>query len=103
MAVYNSQRPHEALGDLPPLTRWTPSPRPRPAKLPPVVYPAGAVVRKIGSDGAVSWHQCHINLGKGLVGEHVRLEERDGELAVFYLTKEVRRVPLTALQRGRSA
>src|ERR1051325_4821402 len=36
--VYNSLRPHEALGDKPPLTRWRPSLRRRHAALPPVEY-----------------------------------------------------------------
>jgi len=45
--VYNAVRPHEALGDEPPCRRWRPSPRPRPAAVPEVEYPAGAVVRKV--------------------------------------------------------
>jgi len=45
--VYNPLRPHEALGDRPPLVRWRPSPRPRPATLPDVAYPPGAVLRKV--------------------------------------------------------
>jgi transposase InsO family protein len=102
-AVYNSCRPHEALGDVPPLTRWTPSPRPRPAALPPAVYAAGAVLRKVGAEGAVAWHQCRLLVGQGLAGEQVRLEERDQELAVFYTTKLIRRVPLAALRRDRLA
>jgi len=101
--VYNSRRPHEALGDVPPLSRWTPSTRPRPAELPPVVYPPDALLRKVGAEGAVAWHQCRILVGQGLAGESVRLEEREGELAIFYATKEIRCLPLTALQRGRLA
>jgi transposase InsO family protein len=100
-AVYNSQRPHEALGDLPPLARWRPSPRLRPAELPPVVYPPGAVLRKVASGGDIQWRNWRILAGCGLAGEWVRLEERDQELAVFYASKEIRRVPVSTLQRGR--
>src|SRR5262249_42102795 len=32
--VYNAVRPHEALGDEPPVTRWRPGPRRRPAAVP---------------------------------------------------------------------
>jgi hypothetical protein len=93
-AVYNTLRPHEALGDRPPLTRWVPSPRPRPARLPPVAYPPGAILRKVSAVGIIRWRQHPILAGNGLAGEWVRLEERDGELAVFYAAKEIRRVPL---------
>ena len=37
--VYNAVRPHEALGDEPPVTRWRPSPRRRPAAVPAVELP----------------------------------------------------------------
>ncbi|MBX6311771.1 MAG: transposase [Isosphaeraceae bacterium] len=41
--VYNALRPHEALGDKPPVTRWWPSSdRRRPDRVPEVSYPAGA-------------------------------------------------------------
>ncbi len=100
-AVYNSLRPHEALGDRPPLTRWRPSPRPRPAQLPAVTYPPGSALRKVASGGGISWHNCRILAGCGLAGEWVRVEERDHEVVVFYASKEVRRVPAGALARGR--
>jgi len=41
--IYNTLRPHEALGDQPPVTRWRPSTRPRPAILPEVVYDSGSI------------------------------------------------------------
>jgi transposase InsO family protein len=100
-AVYNSQRPHEALGDRPPLTRWQPSPRPRPAQLPLVVYPPGSVLRKVASGGDISWRNCRILAGCGLAGEWVRLEEADQELTVFYARKEIRRIPVNTLARDR--
>jgi transposase InsO family protein len=100
-AVYNSQRPHEALGDRPPLTRWQPSPRPRPAQLPVVVYPPGSVLRKVASGGDISWRNCRLLAGCGLAGEWVRLEEGAQELTVFYAHQEIRRLPLSALAGDR--
>ena len=35
----------------------------------------------------------------GLVGEAVRIEEADGCVAVFYTTKQIRRIPLDCLQQ----
>lgn len=98
-AVYNPVRPHEALADRPPLTRWRPSPRRRPDVLPPVEYPPGSTLRKVGSNGLFEYRRARILAGQGLAGEAVRLMETDGHLVVVYITKELRRIPLEHLQR----
>jgi transposase-like protein len=67
--VYHPLGPHEALGDQPPLSRGRPSPRPRPAELPAVEYPAGAVVRKVSTVGDVRWRGYRLLAGRGIVGE----------------------------------
>lgn len=96
--VYNSLRPHEAIGDLPPLSRWKPSPRRRPVQLPPVEYPSGAVLRKVAPGGHIQWHQYRILAGCGLAGEWIRVEERDQEVALFFAHKEIRCLPRANLQ-----
>jgi transposase InsO family protein len=88
--VYNPLRPHEALGDRPPAELWRSSPRVRPACLPEVEYPAGALVRKVCSSGDVRWRGYRILAGRGLVGQYVRIEERAGEVALFYSWKQIR-------------
>jgi len=99
--VYNPRRPHEAIGDQPPVTRWRPSPRPRPTELPAVVYPPGSVLRRVGSNGVLSYRAARILAGEGLAGEPVRIEETDGCVAVFYAAKEIRRIPLDSFcQKG---
>jgi transposase InsO family protein len=100
-AVYNCLRPHEALGDRPPLHRWRPSPRPRPTVLPPVVYPSGAILRKVMNRGDISWKGYRILAGAGLEGEYVRLEERDHEVLLFYAWKQIRSLPCAALTKDR--
>ena len=100
-AVYNTLRPHEALGDQPPLSRWRPSPRPCPATLPEVLYPTGAVLRKVMNRGDISWHGYRILVGAGLEGQYVRLEEREAEVAVFYARKQVRCLARTDLAKDR--
>jgi transposase InsO family protein len=97
--VYNLQRPHEALGDVPPLARWQPSSRPRPATLPEVTYPAGAVLRKASVDGAVSWKGYRILVGRGIVGQLVRVEERDTTIALYFADTEVRCLSVGALRK----
>jgi len=98
--VYNSIRPHEALGDLPPATRWRPSPRKRPASLPLPEYPAGSIVRKVSTSGDARWNYYRFLAGRGLVGQYVRFEEREHEIAIFYCWKEIRNVPRSELKYG---
>jgi transposase InsO family protein len=92
MHVYNTLRPHEALGDKPPVSRWQPSQRRRPSKLPAVEYPDHATVRKVSTVGEIRWKTYRILLGRGLIGQYVRVEEREHEIAVFYAWKLVRAV-----------
>jgi transposase InsO family protein len=88
--VYNPLRPHEALGDRPPLSRFRPSPRPRPPKLPEVVYPSGSTVRRVSTTGAIRWLYYRIQTGAGLAHQYVRVEDRGDEVAVFYAWKQIR-------------
>jgi transposase InsO family protein len=88
--VYNLVRPHESLQDQPPAAIYRPSLRARPNKVPEVEYPAGAVLRKVTPRGEVYWKNCRIMAGYGLVGEHVRIEEREHEIALHYAWKEIR-------------
>jgi transposase InsO family protein len=100
-SVYNLLRPHESLDDLPPLQRWRPSPRPRPARLPEVVYAPAALLRKVMNRGDISYKGYRILVGAGLEGEYVRIEERDHELAIFYAWKQVRCLPGASLTKER--
>jgi len=95
--VYNTLRPHEALGDRPPLTRWRPSLRVRPATLPTVEYPTGSVLRKVGSSGEIYWNSFTILVGSGIAGHYVRVEDRDHEVALFFCSKCIRTIVKTGL------
>jgi len=99
--VYNPVRPHEALDGRPPLSRFAPSSRPRPAQLPAVEYPAGTELRKVANGGDISWQGHRILVGAGLTGEWVRVEDRGHEVAVYYAWKQVRLVPRDGLAKGR--
>jgi putative transposase len=72
---FNDQRPHEALGQLPPATWYTHSLRPYPRRLPPVHYGEGIDVRKVTSIGQFVWRGSLIFLSTVLAGQHVGLEE----------------------------
>lgn len=98
--LYNTRRPHEALGDQPPVTRWRPSARARPKSLPDVVYPANATTRTVCASGGISVRCYRILCGKGIANETVRIEERDQEIAVFYCSKEIRTISRDQLKKG---
>jgi transposase InsO family protein len=99
--VYNATRPHEALGNEPPQSRWYPSERPRPLRLPPVRYPEGTPTRKVMQRGEVSWRGFELMVGAGLVGERVGVSEQDGAVVLSYGTRTLRRLALDQLRPGR--
>lgn len=102
---YNTVRPHEALGDQPPASRWTPSPRRRPDTLPEAAdfYPPDDARsrRTVDANGTISVGGCRILCGRGIAGQPVRIEQRDSELAVFYCWKEFRTLSHDQLVKGK--
>jgi transposase InsO family protein len=100
--AYNALRPHEAIGDVPPVTRWRPSDRPRPRELPDAhsYYPAGAETRTVSTSGDVRVDGYRILCGRGITGQPVRIERRDKGLAVFYCRKEIRNLSQDQLRLG---
>ena len=75
--TYNEERPHEALGNVPPGMIYRPSPRPYPARLPELVYPDHWQIRRVRQNGEIRWHGNHIFIGEVLAGEPVALQESD--------------------------
>jgi len=76
--VYNLERPHEALGLRPPASVYQPSPRPFPARLPPLDYPADMAVRKVQQDGTISFHHRRWLIGAAFAGLPVGLAPDGG-------------------------
>ncbi len=97
--VYNSLRPHEALAMRTPVSRWRPSDRKRPDRIPPLDYAPGSLARKVQPSGQIAYRSCRILIGKGLAGDPVRLEESDGELVIYYATHPIRRLALSQLTK----
>jgi transposase InsO family protein len=95
--VYNHERPHQAIGDEPPATRYRPSPRRFPAELPPVVYDADCLVRRVQTDGRISFAGRNVFVSRAFAGEPVGLRpgERDGVFDVLYCNFTVGRLDLT--------
>ncbi|MDE3156609.1 MAG: DDE-type integrase/transposase/recombinase [Acidobacteriota bacterium] len=77
VAEYNHERPHEAVDHAPPATRYTPSPRPYPARLPAPEYPLAWPVRRVMAAGQIKWRGRRLFLTAVLAGEDVALEPVD--------------------------
>jgi transposase InsO family protein len=54
LPVYNHVRPHQAIGDVPPASRYRAADRPFPERLPAIVYDADCLVRRVGQGGWIS-------------------------------------------------
>ena len=95
--VYNVIRPHESLGDMPPVWRWRVSERVRPKVLPEMEYPSGSVLRRVSSGGEIRWRSAKLLAGQGLVGQRVRVEETDDSVVLWYGPYRIRQIPLDQL------
>ena len=96
--VYNTVRPHEAIGDQPPHSRWRPSERLRPREVPEVQYPTDAELRTISQTGDIRYHRARILVGRGLAGERVRVVENGSEIEIYYSNHRVRSVAKSQLE-----
>ena len=75
--VYNFRRPHEAVGDHPPATRYTPSERVFPAVLPAIEYAPGDVVRQVHDRGRVKFRGRLLRVSHAFIGQPVALRAVD--------------------------
>lgn len=83
-SIYNAVRPHEALGQMPPASLYTISPRPYPAKLGDIEYPPLTQVRRVRSNGQIRWRGELVFVSEALIGELVGItEDKDSWLVSF--------------------
>jgi hypothetical protein len=82
---YNGERPHEALGQATPASAYASSPRPYPARLPALEYPAPWEVRRVSRNGGIRWGDAWVNVSHVLAEESVAFEEvADGAWQVYF-------------------
>jgi hypothetical protein len=77
-AVYNKERPHEALGQQTPASLYRPSPRPYPDRVEDPHYGEDVAVRRVRSNGQIKWAGELIFVGEALIGEPVGILETEG-------------------------
>jgi transposase InsO family protein len=85
--IYNEQRPHEALGLAVPASRYRPSPRAFPERLPEPEYNAGDKIRRVGVHGHVQWQGHKLPLSLAFAGMDVALRptETDGVWSLHFM------------------
>lgn len=82
--VYNNERPHEALGQVPPATLYASSPRSYPSRLGDIRYPSMTMVRRVRSNGQIKWRGGFVYVSESLIGELVGISEDKGGWLVSF-------------------
>jgi transposase InsO family protein len=96
--VYNLERPHEALGMAVPASRYRPSARSMPDRLPDVEYDSGEIVRRVSTTKTyVSFKGRLWRVPQAFRGERlaVRPSSCDGHYGIFFGSSQVATIDLT--------
>ncbi|MBI2585996.1 MAG: IS481 family transposase [Rhodospirillales bacterium] len=102
--LYNLERPHEALGQNVPASRYRPSPRPMPETIPEPAYDTGDIVRSVGTTKSyVSFKGGLWRVPQAFVGEKVALRplDPDGTYGVFFGAHQIATIDLNQPQADR--
>jgi transposase InsO family protein len=96
-AIYNLDRPHQALAQQVPASRYRPSPRAMPDRLPRIDYDEGEIVRRVGTSKAYVSFKGHLwKVPQAFCGESVAIRPRaDGCFAVCFGAHEIATIDLT--------
>ncbi|MBB3342474.1 transposase InsO family protein [Luteimonas sp. RC10] len=99
-AIYNQQRPHEALGMGVPVDRYRPSARDYVEHPAPPEYGDSDEVRLVHEHGRIAWRGRNWKVGKAFVGERVAIRPtlEDGRYEVYWSTCRVARIDLVTGQ-----
>lgn len=96
--VYNQERPHEALGQEVPASRYRPSARAMPATLPRPHYEPGEIVRTVpASKDYVSFRGRLWKVPQAFRGERLAIRplSNDGRYGVFFASHRIAQFDLT--------
>ena len=93
---FNTERPHEALGQQPPAHVYVPSPRPYSPQLEEVWYDATHQVRRVKTNGWIKWQGERVFVSEAVRGELVGLAETaGGDWLVRFMHVELGRIDRT--------
>jgi len=96
--IYNLDRPHQALGQDVPASRYRPSQRAMPERLPTLEYGDGEIVRRVGTTKAyVSFKGRLWKVPEAFCGEQLAIRPRqaDGQYSVCFGAHQVATIDLT--------
>jgi putative transposase len=99
--TYNLDRPHEALGQEVPASRYRPSHRPMPDQLPEVEYDAHEIVRTVPlSKAYISFKGRLWKVPQAFRGERVAIRPLtvDGQWGIFFAAHQIATIDLTRRQ-----
>jgi transposase InsO family protein len=93
---YNYERPHEALGMHPPISKYQPSPRKYPEVVPEIEYEAGSDIRKVNGKGDIYYQGKRYFISESMIGLPVQLaeSERYGIVKVILKNQKVKEIDL---------
>jgi hypothetical protein len=97
-SIYNLERPHEALDQEVPASRYQPSVRAMPDRVPEVEYDDHEIVRTVSSTkDYISFRGCLWKVPQAFRGERVAIRPRtpDGRYAICFGAHEIANIDLT--------
>jgi hypothetical protein len=98
---YNFERPHEALGFEVPGSRYAPSLRAYPARLPAIEYNADFEVRRVHESGRVKLKKRRYFIGRAFAGEPVGLlQVGEAVWDLYFCHQRIARIDLTQPPTG---
>jgi transposase InsO family protein len=98
--IYNTERPHEALGMNTPVSRYRFSKRQYPEKIPDIEYGPNDKIRKVHDTGTVSYKNRIFRVGKAFTGQYVAIRPTnvDGKYSIHFCNQKIRHIDLTCNQ-----
>jgi hypothetical protein len=83
---YNHERPHEALSDQTPASRYRPSLFPLPAALSPIEYGPADTIKMVRETGVITFHNRTYMIGRAFAHQPIALRPtiQDGLYHVYF-------------------